>query len=403
MHVPFDAIVLLSFGGPEAPEEVMPFLRRVTAGRGVPDERLEAVAEHYYARGGRSPINDTNRALLAALRAQLHGRGITVPLVWANRNAEPFLPDVLREVASAGARHVRVLTTSAYPSYSGCRQYREDLAQALDQLAAEGIVLTADLVPHAWNTDGFVEANADAVLTALAGLESSDEQAELLFVTHSIPTAMAQTAGAPGEPGQYERTHHDVARRVSERVRSRGGRVGDYELVYCSRSGPPQQPWLEPDINDRLAELAPSGARSAQPNVVASPIGFVSDHMEVVYDLDTEAAATAVAHGLAFARAATAGTHPAFVSALADLIVGPPKVCPTGCCANLRIPDKRAAAGEDWVPSTVSPGDPRFAAAQFAASQFAAGQFAAGQFAAGQVPAESATRDEGAQPREQVR
>ena len=198
---PYDALVLASFGGPEAPEQVVPFLENVTRGRGIPRERLEVVGEHYYAFGGRSPINDQNRALLGALRREMDARGLSgLPLVWGNRNWEPYLTDALRESHDAGARRVLVLATSAYSSYSGCRQYREDVAGALTTLAGEGRAMSADKVRHYFNHPGFTEANTDAVLAALARLDEVGAGARppQVFVTHSLPTALAETAGPAG-------------------------------------------------------------------------------------------------------------------------------------------------------------------------------------------------------------
>jgi ferrochelatase len=356
---PYDAVLLLSFGGPERPEDVLPFLEIVTRGRGVPRERLTEVAEHYLHFGGRSPINDLNRALLAALRAELAGRGVTAPIVWGNRNWAPFVTDALREAHEGGARRVLVLVTSAYPSYSGCRQYREDLAGSLAELAAEGRRLALDKVRHYADHPGFVAPNADAVDAALTDLEAvTGEYGHVAFVTHSIPVAMDETAGPGG--GGYTAMHRDVCEAVAARVSERRGRTVAWDLVYCSRSGPPQQRWLEPDVNDHLAELA---ARDVA-GVVAAPVGFVSDHMEVAFDLDTEARETAEKLQLPYRRAATAGTDPRFVAGLADLLLeraatergespdrpalgrlGPwHDVCPVGCCPNLRA-DRPAAAG----------------------------------------------------------
>ncbi|GAB4069470.1 ferrochelatase [Angustibacter speluncae] len=335
-----DVLVLLSFGGPEQPEDVVPFLRNVTRGKNIPDERLAEVGEHYYGFGGRSPINDQNKALLAALRAELAGRGVDLPVVWGNRNWEPYLTDALREAHEAGARRVLVLTTSAYSSYSGCRQYREDVARSLAELAEEGRELEVDQVQRYAGSTGFVQGNADAVRAALQRV--TEQPSRLVFVTHSIPTAMADTAGPDG--GAYVAQHEGVAARVADEVGADG-----WDLVYCSRSGPPTQPWLEPDVNDHLRDLHARGVRS----VVLAPIGFVSDHMEVVYDLDTEAAATGEELGLQVVRAGTVGTDPAFVSSLVDLVLhrtgvapapaaalpGLPSVhdaCPVGCCPNLR-------------------------------------------------------------------
>ena len=367
---PYDALVLLSFGGPEGPDDVVPFLENVTRGRGIPRERLVEVGEHYFAFGGRSPINEQNLELLAALRAELAARGAgDLPVFWGNRNWDPYLTDALREAHEAGARRVLVLTTSAYASYSGCRQYREDVAASLTALAGEGRRLLADKVRHYFNAPGFVEANTDAVLAALAELDDDVRAgAHLVFTTHSIPDAMAEAAGPGGHA--YEQQHQAVVDEVTRRVAGATGVEHPSALVYCSRSGPPTQPWLEPDVNDHLTALREQGA----PAAVVAPIGFISDHMEVKYDLDTEAAETAEEVGLPFARAATAGVHAAFVTALVDLVLeraaaergeDPPRpaagalgpshdVCPVGCCANLRTPDRPAACGLDWTSPPVA-------------------------------------------------
>ncbi len=357
--------MLLSFGGPEGEQDVVPFLENVTRGRGIPRERLVEVGEHYFAVGGVSPINGQNLELLAALRTQLAARGAgDLPVHWGNRNWDPYLTDTLREAHEAGARRVLVLTTSAYASYSGCRQYREDVAASLITLAGEGRQLSADKVRHYFNHPGFITANTDAVLHALGRLpEQARAGAHLVYVTHSIPTAMAETAGPQGSA--YERQHEAVVAEVTAAVSARTGASLPASLVYCSRSGPPTQPWLEPDVNDHLAVLAEQGTTG----VVVAPIGFISDHMEVGYDLDTEAAATAGEVGLPMARAATAGTHEAFVAGLVDLVLeraasergevprrpasgslGPSHdVCPIGCCTNLRTPGRPAACGVDWA------------------------------------------------------
>jgi len=362
---PYDGILLLSFGGPEKPEDVMPFLRIVTAGRGIPDERLTQVAEHYYAFGGRSPINDQNRRLVAALRSDLDRRGLTTPLVWGNRNFDPFLVDALREAHEAGMRRLVTIVTSAYTSYSSCRQYREDLADAVLTLADEGRDIEIDKVRPYFNHPGFSRANVREVTEAVRGLPSRpDDEVRLVFVTHSIPEAMDDTSGpGDGEGNAYRREHLALADAVTAEVNATLGRELDHELAYCSRSGPPSQPWLEPDINDALRALASAGVRS----VVVAPIGFVSDHMEVRFDLDTEAAQTAAAEGLEMVRVPTVGTDPEFVSGLVDLVLeraaqargsGPvaspawpghevsPPVCRPGCCPNLRAA-KPALCGSD--------------------------------------------------------
>jgi ferrochelatase len=347
---PYDAVLLLSFGGPEAPDEVMPFLRRVTAGRSIPDERLEEVAHHYQRFGGRSPINDQNRALIDALEAELKERGIDVPVLWGNRNSPPFLPDTFRDATARGLHRIVVVTTSAYSSYSSCRQYRENLADALGDVGDDGVVLEIDKIgPYALRP-AFVAPNARLVVETVRSLaDVRDAELALLFVTHSIPDAMDETSGpGDGEGRLYQRQHRELARQVVDTVTAETGRELAPEVVYCSRSGPPSQPWLEPDVNDRLEQLAADGRRV----VVVAPVGFVSDHMEVVYDLDTEAVRTADGLGIRLVRVPTVGVDPAFVAGLVDLLeeraaeargelepAGPwvrPSVCPAGCCPNLR-------------------------------------------------------------------
>jgi ferrochelatase len=357
---PYDAILLLSFGGPEAPEEVVPFLGRVTAGKGIPDERLVAVGQHYYLFGGRSPINDQNRALIAAMRAELDSRGVETPIVWANRNSEPFFDEVLREAHAAGHRRIVAVTTSAYSSYSSCRQYRENIADALAAVAEDGIILEVDKIAPYAPRPGFAEANLERLVESLRSLDGvPDDGIALLFVTHSIPSAMDETSGpGDGEGNLYARQHLALGARLTSEANRILGRELTGELVFCSRSGPPNQPWLEPDVNDRLEELAADGIRT----VVACPIGFVADHMEVVYDLDTEARATAERLGLQLVRVPTVGTHPRFVRDLADALVERaaeargeqvppfegrmPSVCASGCCPNLRAA-RPATCGRD--------------------------------------------------------
>ena len=307
----FDALMVLSFGGPEGPDDVMPFLRNVTRGRGIPEERLEAVAEHYHHFHGISPINAQNRALIAALTAEFAAHGIELPIYWGNRNWKPYVADAVRQMRDGGVRRALVFATSATSSFSGCRQYRNDLAQA-HAVAGEG---APELVKirHFFDHPGFVEANADGVRAALATLPADHrDTARLVFTAHSIPVTMNATSG-PAADGLYERQHRETARLVAEAVRGPGA---EFDLVWQSRSGPPQVPWLEPDVNDHLKALAGQGVKA----VVVSPTGFVSDHIEVKWDLDNEAAETARGLGLHFARAATAGTHPAFVSAIRELV-----------------------------------------------------------------------------------
>ena len=360
---PYDAVLLVSFGGPEAPEEVVPFLRRVTAGRDIPDSRLEEVGEHYFARGGRSPINDLNRDLLARLRAELDRREISTPRLWGNRNSEPFLAGAVHEALDQGASRVLALVTSAYSCYSSCRQYREDLAAAVDEVgpAADGLVI--DKVRPYFGHPGVGRAWRRALVEALSALPDPTS-VRILYVTHSIPTAMDDTSGpGDGEGNLYVDQHVRLGRRLTDEVNADLGLAVEGELVFCSRSGRPGQPWLEPDVNDRIEELAAEGGVSA---VVVAPIGFVSDHMEVVHDLDTEAAETAQKVGMPFVRVATPGTDDLFVEGMVDLlleraaqargeVVLPetwvpgdvrPSVCDPGCCPNLRAV-KPALCGSD--------------------------------------------------------
>lgn len=363
---PYDGILLLSFGGPEKPEDVLPFLRTVTAGKGIPDERLEEVGEHYYRFGGRSPINDQNRALLAALRAELDRREIDTPLVWGNRNFAPFTIEALREAESRGMRRLVTIVTSAYSSYSSCRQYREDLAGAVAQAGEEGLEVSVDKIRPYFNHPGFSRSSARLVTDAVRDLVRSGVDAaglRLVFVTHSIPTAMDETSGPGDTEGHlYSRQHRALSAAITEEVNATLDLDLEGELVFCSRSGPPTQPWLEPDVNDRLEELATGGATT----IVLAPIGFVSDHMEVIYDLDTEAAETAQRLGLRMVRVPTVGTDGEFVSGLVDLLLerageargeqpsrpawpgtdARPSVCRPGCCPNLRVA-KPALCGQD--------------------------------------------------------
>ncbi|ARQ68099.1 ferrochelatase [Streptomyces marincola] len=363
---PYDALLLLSFGGPEGPDDVLPFLENVTRGRGIPRERLAEVGAHYHLFGGVSPINEQNRTLLAALRADFAAHGLDLPVHWGNRNWGPYLTDTLREMVRAGHRRVLVFATSAYASYSGCRQYREDLAGALATLTAEGLQPPrVDKLRHYFNHPGFLTTMTDGVLDALARLpEDVRDGAHLAFTTHSIPDSAADTSGPPashGPGGAYVAQHLDAARHIADAVRAATGTERPWRLVYQSRSGAPHIPWLEPDIGDHLAELHASGA----PAVVMVPIGFVSDHMEVLYDLDTEAMATAAELGLPAVRSATVGADPRFVAAVRDLVLeraatergetparcalgalGPSHdLCPVGCCPGRR--DLPAAAGAD--------------------------------------------------------
>lgn len=358
--VAYDAVVLAGFGGPEGQDDVIPFLRNVTRGRGIPDERLEEVAHHYRHFGGVSPINAQNRALKAALQAELADRGIDLPVYWGNRNWQPYLPDALREAHAAGHRTLLGLATSAYSSYSSCRQYREDFARALDETGL-GDELRIDKVRQYFDHPGFVQPFVDGVRAALAELTGRGFAADairVLFATHSIPTADAERSGPDGNA--YQSQHLAVAEAVMTAAGALGGGqdIG-WELVYQSRSGPPSQPWLEPDVNDVIRDLPARGVGA----VVIVPVGFVSDHMEVLWDLDTEAMETAAEVGVVALRAPTPGVDPAYVAGLVDLIMervnGTPTadrpavtalgpwydVCRPGCCENVRLGFRPAIAG----------------------------------------------------------
>ena len=346
---PYQGVLLVSFGGPESADQVMPFLRSVTAGRGIPDERLTEVGRHYFDRGGVSPINAENRALRSALALELGRRGVDVPVFWGNRHLEPSLPTALRAAADHGAGRLVAVLTSAYPSYSGCRQYREDLASALACIPEGRRPVLDKVAPYAGHP-GFLgtmtEQTRQATLAVRRRFGLAADRLALVFVTHSIPLTAAERSGPPDADGRYghayTRWHAEVARVVTARVSQSladpaqaaaggahptgaltiepgQGRATPlrHALVYCSRSGPPGQPWLEPDIGEHLRELAADGVDG----VVVVPIGFVSDHMEVVYDLDILAAGVAAELGLAFARVPTVRTHPWFVAGLADLLL----------------------------------------------------------------------------------
>lgn len=357
---PYDAFLLVSFGGPEGPDEVVPFLENVTRGRGIPRERLVEVGQHYFHFGGKSPINDRNKEYLAALQEDFSGSGIDLPVYWGNRNWTPYLTDVVAEIAAAGHRRVAVFFTSVYSSYSSCRQYRENLADAVAALPDGVAVPEFDVLRRSFNHPGFIDAVVDATLAAVADLpDAQREAAHLAFVTHSIPVAMNDASGPDG--GAYVAQHRSVMEEVVERVRLETGHRFRHQLVYCSRSGAPHIPWLEPDINDHLAQLAEQG----KPAVVGIPIGFVSDHMEVVWDLDTEAAATAEKLDITWVRAATAGVDPRFVATARELLLeraaaerGVPVTrhaegslppcwdrCAPDCCPNLQQGPRPALGG----------------------------------------------------------
>ena len=328
-----EALLVLSFGGPEGHDDVMPFLENVTRGRGIPRERLEEVAEHYHHFGGVSPINEQNKALIAAVEQELAAAGIDLPVYWGNRNWAPYVEDTWAQLAADGIEHVYVFPTSAYASFSGCRQYHEDIARARVALASPDRPggPTAEKLPHYYDTPGFVQANAEALAAAIASLPADvRDTARLVATAHSIPDSMAAVAGPQGHAYEAE------LMAAAERVVAEAAPDRTFDLVWQSRSGPPSVPWLEPDVNDHLRALAKDGETA----VVLFPVGFISDHLEVAWDLDNEAKETAQEVGLAFARAATAGTHPAFVESIRTLLEerragGLPRLgtdCPASCC-----------------------------------------------------------------------
>jgi ferrochelatase len=294
----YDAILIVSFGGPECREDVIPFLENVLRGRDVPRARMLEVAEHYYHFDGVSPINQQCSELIGAL-----GERVSLPIYWGNRNWHPHLADTVRQMAADGVRRALGIATSAYSSYSGCRQYIENIAAA--RALAGPNAPAIDKLPPFWRHEGFVAANAERVAAALALIpEGRRSAARLLYTAHSIPLSMAANC-------RYEEQLVETARRVSERAGHEA-----WALVWQSRSGPPTQPWLEPDILEHLRSLARNGVR----DVVVSPLGFLGDHMEVLYDLDYEAAALCRDLGLNFVRARTAGTHACVIAMLAELI-----------------------------------------------------------------------------------
>lgn len=441
----YDAIMLLSYGGPNGEEDVLPFMRNATRGRGIPDERLLQVAAHYKRFGGVSPINACNQRLIADLSAELARRGHDIPVGWGNRNWHPFVTEGLDELAQAGARRILVLPTSAYASYSGCRQYREDLAEAAEALRDKWgmIVLGAedsadnpdadivlDKVRPYYSTPGMASAQIASIRRSWEALTARGVEASgirLIFVTHSVPVSMeagsspfpfrsaideasaasgdhgerkesaaASQAGTPATEISYVAQHHALIGAIMPELRRALGRADlGYDLVYCSRSGPPQARWLEPDINDFLEEIAGDAASdaSAPSGVVVVPIGFICDHMEVVYDLDTEAKETAARLGIPYERADTVSTDPDFVSSLVDVLeeraaqargeeparvtvtgTGPfHTVCPSNCCLSPTRSGHPAPAAGGAHPGAVhaphSFGAPARAAGQPATTQ----------------------------------
>ena len=317
MKTDHDALLLVSFGGPEGMDDVIPFLENVLRGRNVPRERMLTVARHYKMFGGVSPINQQNRDLIAALRQELDENGPELPIYWGNRNWDPLLPDTLKQMAQDGIKNALAFVTSAYSSYSSCRQYRQNISDA--QAAVGPDAPRVEKLRVFYNHPLFIEANVDHIRAALAQVEFA---ANLVFTAHSIPESMAVNC--------------DYAAQLAEAGGLIASALGikNWQLVYQSRSGSPSQPWLGPDVSEHLRTLYSEGIR----HVVVAPIGFVSDHMEVVYDLDIEAQKVAGELGMKMVRAATAGTHPAFVRMIRELVVErienkvPENVCAADCC-----------------------------------------------------------------------
>jgi protoporphyrin/coproporphyrin ferrochelatase len=321
-HSSYEALLVVSFGGPERHEDVIPFLENVLRGKNVPRERMLEVAEHYYHFDGKSPINDQNRALLAALRAGFESHSMAMPVYWGNRNWKPFLNEALLEMQAAGIRRAAVFVTSAYGSYSGCRQYREDVGRALNAAGITNMVL--EKLPHFCMRREYIEVMTERVQDAYAQIpEDRRAAAPLVFTAHSIPLSMAETSPYVG---QLEESSRSVAAAL--------GRADQWALVYQSRSGPPAQPWLEPDILSHLRSLRAGGFTDA----VVCPIGFCSDHMEVLFDLDTEARELCAQLGLNMVRAATAGTHPKIIEMIRVQVQEPAGAtpilarCSADCC-----------------------------------------------------------------------
>jgi len=344
----YDALLVLSFGGPEKPDDVLPFLENVLRGRNVPHERMLEVAEHYYHFGGKSPINDQNRALIEALERELRQNGPRLPVYWGNRNWHPYLSDTLRKMQTDGIRRALVFVTSVFSSYSGCRQYLEDIAKSRAEIG-EGAPQLHKLRSF-YNHPSFIEAEADRVRKALDEIPADRRPtSKILFTAHSIPNAMADSS-------EYQQQLNEACRLVAE-----NSNLPAWRLVFQSRSGPPGQPWLEPDVGDVLREMEPGQ------DVLLIPIGFISDHMEVLYDLDTEARAICQERRLNMIRAETVGIHPQFIAMIRELIserlglcqpraIGnyPPShdTCPADCCPP---PARRpSSAHSDSSPRTIA-------------------------------------------------
>ncbi len=327
----YDALLVLSFGGPEGPDDVMPFLENVTRGRNVPKERLVEVSEHYLHFGGVSPINDQNRALILALKDEFDKSGVSLPIYFGNRNWRPFVTDTIRQMARDGVQRALVFVTSAMSSYSGCRQYREDVLRAKEEVGPGAPEF--DKIRVFYNHPGFIGPMAQLVCETIERIPKKRKSTtRFVFTAHSIPLSMARHCA-------YELQLDEASRLIAELAG-----LPQHQIAYQSRSGPPHIPWLEPDILDKLRELRDDGAS----DVVIVPVGFISDHMEVLFDLDTEAQDVASDLGLRLHRVPTVGTHPDFVRMIRDLVVertsdrperaalgtrGPNHdICPVSCC-----------------------------------------------------------------------
>jgi protoporphyrin/coproporphyrin ferrochelatase len=344
---PYDALLLVSFGGPERPEDVISFLENVLRGKNVPRERMLEVAEHYYQFGGKSPINDQARDLIAALQSELASRGPNLPIYWGNRNWHPMLADTLRQMQSDGVRRALAFVTSAFGSYSGCRQYREDIECARAEAGPDSPVIHKLRVFH--NHPNFIQAVTDRVRAAFHRVPAERrDTAQLVFTAHSIPLSMAESS-------PYVKQLEDACQLVAQAV-SESATPRSWALVYQSRSGPPSQPWLGPDIRDYIRAQHAGGPLT---DLVVTPIGFLSDHLEVLFDLDTEAASLCRDLGIGFYRAATVGVHPAFVSMIRELILEQtegrearflgvlgldPRLCSAQCCVAPQRPVARLPA-----------------------------------------------------------
>lgn len=330
----FDALLFVSFGGPEGPDDVIPFLENVLRGKNVPRERMLEVAEHYQAFGGVSPINEQNRQLIAALKKDLEDHGIDLPVYWGNRNWDPLIPDTLKQIKKDGHRRVLNFMTSAFSSYSGCRQYREDIQRAQQEIADQD--LTFGKIRVFFNHPGYVDPCAENLAKSLDQFPDR-ESVHVMFTAHSIPHAMSDNS-------RYVEQLHEACSLVAEKAGQKS-----FELVYQSRSGPPHQPWLEPDVCDQIrARHENDGLKS----LVIAPIGFISDHMEILFDLDTEAAEICEELDIQMVRTPTVGVHPRFVQMIRELIeerlsddpvrlcvgqLGPSHdVCPQDCCLSGR-------------------------------------------------------------------